>query len=104
MKFGRRNDARDLAGQALQMRADYGDALNLIGVIYTYERDYDNALDYYRRAMDQLPAEAGIRLNIAITYYLQGARSEAEAEYEAVKDLDQDFEGLLEFLERAAQN
>ena len=99
MNFGRRNDARDLVDRALRLNPDMGDAMNLLGVIATFERDYDTALNQYRRALEYLPNEAGIRLNIAITYYLQGARTEAESEYEAAKDLDRDLEGLLKFLE-----
>jgi hypothetical protein len=99
MNFGRRNDARNFAEQALNLNPDFGDAVNLLGVIATYEREYDAALDYYRRALQFMPGEAGIRLNIAITYYLQGARAEAETEYEAAKDMNQDMEGLLKFLE-----
>lgn len=100
LRFGRLDNAEEMFNQALELRPEFGDALNAMGVILTRRGDYDHALDYYNRASELLPTDAGIRLNIAITLYLQGRRAEAEAEYDRVVDMDRTFKDLLKFLKR----
>jgi len=103
LRFNRLDDAMNMFRQALDLRADFGDALNAMGVIMTKRGQYDEALEYYYRASELLPADAGIRLNIAITLYLLGRRAEAEQEYDRVIDMDKTFKDLLKFLRRGGE-
>jgi len=98
MNFNRLDKALELLQQALELRPDFGDALNAIGVIYTKKRQYEQALNYYNRALKQLPTDAGIRMNIALTYILMGRRGEAQEEFQKVLEMDDSYEYLQELV------
>lgn len=84
--------------RALGMRADHADALNSLGVIATRQSEYDKALEYYRRS---LAAEEnnGVRMNIALTYYLKGEREQAGTMFDAVVSMDATYGSLFDFLD-----
>ena len=98
LNFNRLDEALNYFQQALEKRPDFGDALNAIGVIYTKRREFDTALDYYNRALQLLPSDAGVRMNIVLTYVLMGQRGEAQREFERVIQMDKTYEDLFEFL------
>ncbi len=98
LRFNRLDEALEKFTRALELSPDFGDALNASGVVYTRRGEYEKALRLYYRAAEQNPADAGIRLNIAITLYLQGRRSEAQDEYDRVIEMDKAFKDLLKFL------
>ena len=60
--------------------------------------DNNLAMTFFRRAAAASPLDAGIRLNITITLYVQGSRSLAEEEYYEVIQMDSSFRGVLDFL------
>jgi tetratricopeptide (TPR) repeat protein len=97
--MNRLSDAEEMFKKALDLRPGFGDALNALGVIETKRRNYQQALEYYREALSQRPNDAGIRMNVAITYYLLGRRAEAEEEYENAVELDENYEGMLDIFE-----
>ncbi|MFC1555677.1 tetratricopeptide repeat protein [candidate division KSB1 bacterium] len=98
MRFNRLDDAERMLRRSLELEPDFGDAVNAMGVIFTRRGQYEEALQHYYRASELLPNDAGIRLNIAITLYLQGRRSEAEQEYDRAVEMDRTFKDLLKFL------
>jgi len=104
MRFNRLDDALTMFRRALELQPNFGDAINAIGVIHTRRSEYEDALQQYYRASELLPNDAGIRLNIAITLYLQGRRSEAFEEYDRVIQMDKTFKDLLKFLKRERDN
>ena len=98
LNFGRLDEALDYMQKALDKRPEFGDALNAIGVIYTKKRQYDTALQYYNRALALLPADAGVRMNIVLTYVLMGRRGDAEEEFKKVLDMDKTYGEIFDFL------
>ena len=83
--------------RALGMRPEHADAFNALGVIATRRGDYDSALDYYWRSLSATE-ENGVRMNIALTYYLMGERDRADAYFEQVVALDAGYGELFDFL------
>ncbi|MFC1732872.1 tetratricopeptide repeat protein [candidate division KSB1 bacterium] len=100
LRFNRLDNAEEMLQRALQLNPEFGDAMNALGVALTKRGQYEEALQYFYRASELLPNDAGIRLNIAITLYLQGRRTEAEDEYDRVIEMDRRFKDLLRFLRR----
>lgn len=86
--------------RALGMRPDHADALNALGVIATRQAQYDAALDYYRRSLAS-NEDNGVRMNIALTYYLNGEREQADALFEEVVSMDAGYGELFDFLASA---
>ena len=83
--------------RVLEMRPDHFDALNARGVILAHKGQYDDALIYYRRALQQ-GDNTGVRMNIALTYYLKGEREEADRLFQQVVALDESYMELFDFL------
>jgi tetratricopeptide (TPR) repeat protein len=84
--------------RVLGMRAGHADALNALGVIATRRGDYDEALDYYRRSLVTDDDNTGVRMNIALTYYLNGERERADAYFDEVVSIDESYGELFDFL------
>ena len=83
--------------RVLVMNAEHTDAINARGVIATRKGDYEAALEFYRRAL-RLEDNNGIRMNIALTYYLMGERETADRLFEEVVALDDGYLELFDFL------
>lgn len=98
LRFNRLDDALRFMLRALELRPDFGDALNAVGVIYTRQGKHEEALQSYYRASELMPDNAGIRFNIAITLLLQGKVDEAQKEYDNVIKMDKSFKGLIKSL------
>ncbi len=75
-----------------------GDAFNSKGVVLARRGEYDEAFAVFERAEELMPGNAGIRLNMAITRYLQGRRHEAAVIYRQVVEMDVRYEGYLDLL------
>ena len=89
--------ATAMFARVLGMRADHADALNAQGVIATRRGDYNAALDAYRRSL-AIDDNTGVRMNIALTYYLNGERERADASFDEVVSLDESYGELFDFL------
>jgi len=98
LRFNRLDDAMQMLRKALELKPDFGDAVNAVGVIFTKQRKYDLALQSFRRAQELMPNEAGIRVNIAIVLYLQGRQNEAERAYNEAVELDENYKYILDFI------
>lgn len=83
--------------RALAIDPGHFDALNARGVVLAYKGQYDDALIYYRRALQQ-EDNTGVRMNIALTYYLKGERETADKIFEEVVALDESYMELFDFL------
>jgi tetratricopeptide (TPR) repeat protein len=83
--------------RVLAMQSDHFDALNAQGVVMTHKGQYDAAMDYYRRALQQ-EDNTGVRMNIALTYYLKGERETADRLFQEVVALDESYLDLFDFL------
>ena len=89
--------ALQMFDHALALKPDHADALNGKGVVLTHQGHYDEAMELYNRAL-QLSDDNGIRMNIALTYYLKGEREQADRLFEQVKSLDAHYGELFDFL------
>lgn len=85
MRIGRLDKALGMMDSVLKKDPAYSDAYNAKGVIYTKRRDYDKALESYNKALALMPQETGIRMNIALLYYL---KNEPEKVKEEAKRLE----------------
>ncbi len=83
--------------QVLKLKADHYDALNALGVVKTGQAQYDEAMAYYQQAL-AIEEDNGIRMNIALTYYLMGEREQADKLYGEVVALDDSYGELFDFL------
>ena len=84
--------------EAIKMDSGLADAYNALGVVMTKRRRYDEALDLYNRALELNPRDAGFRINLALTYHLQGRGDDAEQVYREAVSINRDFAGVLDFL------
>lgn len=89
--------ANAMFDRVLAMVPDHPDALNAKGVILTRQGRYDEALECYRQAL-QREDNTGIRMNIALTYYLKGERQTADRLFEEVVAQDESYKELFDFL------
>ena len=96
LRMNQLDKAMSMFGRALEQDPTLADAYNAKGVILTRRRQYDDAMQHYQKALSLNPLDAGIRLNIALTYQLQGRQEEASMEYRRVKEAD------LELAERVS--
>jgi tetratricopeptide (TPR) repeat protein len=83
--------------RVLAVEPDHADALNAKGVVLTHQGQYDQALEHYRRALN-LEDNNGVRMNIALTYYLKGERETADRLFQEVVALDNSYLELFDFL------
>ncbi|MEE3235536.1 MAG: tetratricopeptide repeat protein [Candidatus Latescibacterota bacterium] len=89
--------ASSMFERVLGMRPEHVDALNSLGVVAAYRGEYDEALALFRRSLE-LEDNTGIRMNIALGYYLKGERETADALYQEVVSLDESYVELFDFL------
>lgn len=83
--------------RALEMDPDHADALNAKGVALTRQGRYDEALEHYRQALLRQD-NTGIRMNVALTYYLKGERETADRLFEEVVAVDDSYAEFFDFL------
>ena len=84
--------------QALRADGELGDAYNAKAVILANKGEYEEAYALLEEADTLLPTHPGVRLNMAIVRYLQGRRHEASVIYRQVVEMDDRYEGFLDFL------
>ncbi len=83
--------------KVLTMQPSHFDAINAQGVILAHQGHYDEALALFRRALET-EDETGIRMNVALTYYLKGERETADKLFEEVVARDESYLELFDFL------
>ena len=64
--------AEELAAKSIELDPELADALSLLGAIHLYKREYDEALDKGRMAIDLSPNNSVIHATFAITTYSVG--------------------------------
>jgi len=89
--------AREMFARALSLDPEYVDAMNAIGVVLTKRGHYDAAIDQYHHALT-VRDDNGIRMNLALTYYLKGERETADKMFGQVVALDEGYGELFDFL------
>jgi len=96
LRLGQLERALEYFDRAVEMDPSNADAWNGRGVVFTHQRDYGQALAAYLNALKNNPNDAGYRLNVALTYHLQGKTEEAEQAYAQAVDQNREFAGILD--------
>jgi tetratricopeptide (TPR) repeat protein len=100
LRLNRLDRATDAFDRALSMNPKSADALNGKGVVETKQRNYQAALDLFDQALKYDPENAGFYANKAIAYHLLGRKADAQQAYQKAIELDADYKGYLEVLEK----
>jgi hypothetical protein len=72
MEFGRYKEAIDMLETAINMKPFFPDAINTLGVCYTKKENFEKAIEFYEKALEQSGDHAGYMLNIAISHFMMG--------------------------------
>ncbi|MEW6751633.1 MAG: tetratricopeptide repeat protein [Candidatus Latescibacterota bacterium] len=83
--------------RVLEMAPEHADALNARGVALTRLGRYEEALECYRRSLLH-EDNNGVRMNVALTYYLMGERAAADQLFQEVVAQDDSYGELFDFL------
>ena len=102
LRLNQLDRALDMFNRAIEMDPRMADAHNAKGVVLTRQRNYPEALTFFNRALELNPSDAGYRVNIALTYHLQGRKDEAQRVYQEAVALNRDFADVFDFLGRAS--
>jgi len=103
MEFGRYKEAMSMLETAINMKPVFPDAVNTLGVCYTKKEEYEKAIEFYEKALEQSGEHAGYLLNIAITHFMTGNKGLAKQKYDEVVLLDPVFAGKLDKVFGAAK-
>ncbi len=98
LRMNHLDKALGMFDRAIEKDPGLADAYNAKGVVLTQRRQYEEALKLYQKALALNPSDAGIRLNIVLTYHLQGRRDEALREYQQLKQADPETAGRVAYL------
>lgn len=83
--------------RVLEMDPDHADAFNGRGVALTRQGEFHEALEQYRQALRRQDSN-GIRMNMALTYYVMGERQTADRLFQKVAAADEMYMELFDFL------
>lgn len=70
---------------------DYSDGFYLLGNAYSAVNDKQNAINAYKRSLELSPGFTKAIFNLGYTYYSNGNKQEAEAQYTELDKLDKDL-------------
>ena len=105
MEFGRFKEAIQMLETAVNLKPDFPDAINTLGVCYTKKENYVKSIEYYEKAIDLVGGEhAGYMLNIAISHFMMGNKGMARKKYDEVVMVDPVFAGKLDKVFGAAKS
>ena len=104
MEFGRYKEATQMLETAINMKPFFPDAINTLGVCYTKKEEFENAIEFYEKALEQSGDHAGYLLNIAISHFMMGNKGVAKQKYDEVVLIDPVFAGKLDKVFGAAKS
>ena len=96
MEFGRYKRAIEYLESAINIKPNFPDAVNTLGVCHTKQGDYEKSIQYYEQALQQQTNHPGFLLNIVISHFMMGNKGIAKQKYDEVVALDPVFAGKLE--------
>jgi len=103
MEFHRYKEAISMLETAINMKPNFPDAINTLGVSYTKKGDFETSLEFYEKALEQQPDHPGFMLNIAIAHFMMGNKGIAREKYDEVVLVDPVFAGKLDKVFGAAK-
>src|SRR5208283_937823 len=81
---GQLEEAREKIEGQLKLNPSSVEGYNLLGILYTSEKDYDHALDAFQQALQLAPNSAKTRNNLGNLYVTQQKPDLAEKEFTQV--------------------
>jgi tetratricopeptide (TPR) repeat protein len=90
--------ARDALEHAVRLRPRNQRAQNLLGLAYFKQGDYERAEGVYRRLIDDNPADATLRVNLALVHLKTNRTEEAIREFQSALDLNPDHQKAQNYL------
>src|SRR5437762_14096180 len=88
VRQGSLDQAKQKIQDVLQQNPSSVEANNLLGIIYTEQKDFPGALDAFQHALKLNPSSTRTRNNLGNVYAAQGKSDLAEKEFRAVVRLD----------------
>jgi tetratricopeptide (TPR) repeat protein len=82
--------------RSLSFDPNNAEAYNAKGVIATKQRNYQDAIGLYNKAIQNDPQNGGYHINLAIAYHLLGRKEDALKAYQKAVQLDSQFQGQLD--------
>jgi tetratricopeptide (TPR) repeat protein len=89
LKMGNREEAAKFLNQAIQLSSDVRIAHIDLGVLFSEEKKYQEAVAAFRKAIALNPSEADAHYRLAQAYRALGQTAEAEKEFKLVQKLHQ---------------
>lgn len=74
-----------------QANPDYSDGFYLLGNAYSAVNDKQNAINAYKKSLELSPGFTKAIFNLGYTYYLNGNKQQAEAQYAELDKIDKDL-------------
>jgi hypothetical protein len=93
MEFGQYKEAIEMLETGINMKPVFPDAINMLGVCYTKKEEYEKAIEFYEKALEQAGDHGGYMLNIAISHFMMGNKGIAKQKYDEAVALDPVFAG-----------
>src|SRR5579863_3205648 len=90
LQQGRLDEAKNLVDQQLALNPSSVDAYNMLGIIFTAEKDYASALDAFQHALTLAPNSATTHNNVGNLYVAEQKLDLAEKEFKKVLALAPD--------------
>ncbi len=85
------SDAMSEVRQVLRIDAKYPDANGVLGRVFLKQKDFNNAIKFFKRELAVNETSVEFRLDLATAYYLLGALWDALEEFTLLIDTDPDF-------------
>jgi tetratricopeptide (TPR) repeat protein len=90
LQMGELEKTENSAREALRLKSDYVDPMNLLGVVQFRRKEYALAVSQFQKALRLEPNDPVINHNLGKTYFLMGRRTEAESIYRKLLTLDKE--------------
>ena len=94
LRQGKLEDAKSRIQEELQQNPSRAEGYALLGLVYTAEKNYTEALSAFHRGLELNPKSTGIRIDMGNLYVAQGNLDQAEKEFREVVRLNPaDYDG-----------
>jgi tetratricopeptide (TPR) repeat protein len=85
------HEAIEEYNKVLELDPNHGNALNSLGEMYIYLREYEEAIEYYEKYLSLYPGEANPLDSVGWCYFLMGRFDEALAKFKEALKLKPNF-------------
>ncbi|NQT79940.1 MAG: protein kinase [Candidatus Aminicenantes bacterium] len=86
------DEAVEKYNKALELDPKYGYAINQLAYLYSYQNDFDKALEYFKRYASISPGDANPYDSMGELYFRMGKLEESKAKFTEALELKPDFD------------